>query len=113
MPGPMSDYELEALTKAYYPFPPPCDEGFEALEKIRTWLADRGVQGTGGGVIAIAHAEDGYIFFGFSPGLQSEIAAKPAPYANMKTSHRAIQMLCEFVDNHLFAIFKKSTNPAC
>jgi len=109
----MTEYEEEATAKAYYPFPGPCDEGIEAVNKIREWLTARGVQGRGGGVIAVAHADNGHIYFAFSSALQKEIASKPAPYQNMKTSHRAIQTFCEYVDKHLFAIFKKYPNPAC
>ena len=109
----MTEYEEEATAKAYYPFPGPCDEGIEAIEKIREWLTARGVLGTGGGIIAVAHADNGHIFFAFSSVLQSEIASLKARYQNMKTAHRSIQTFCEYVDKHLFAIFKKYPNPAC
>ena len=103
-----SSYVQEMLTKAYGGLPLPCAAGFEAIDLIRGWLKRQGVQGKGGGVIAVAHADNGHIYFGFSPALQAEIKAKNLAN-NVRNSHPEKQTYCNRTDQRMSNL----RNPGC
>lgn len=106
-----SEYVLSRLKDYYDPFPVPCDEGFEAVDLIAGWLKGRGVQGTGGGVIAVAHAANGHIYFAFSQALQKECKDLRI-YQNIRDAHPDRQTFCVSPGTTMLELFSRQ-NPTC
>ncbi|HEX6083197.1 MAG TPA: hypothetical protein VF266_01650 [Thermoanaerobaculia bacterium] len=106
-----SEFILSRLAVAYSPVPGPSNAGFDGIDRIRTWLAQHGVQGGTGGVIGIAHAANGHIYFGFSAALQAECKDLRLT-ARIRDAHPTIQTYCNSITQTLPG-FQQMWNPGC